>query len=491
MTELTTSEYNKWKEIIENSKNTFVQIFALKQKINWLLPSVEPIGISRGSGFFINQKHIITNYHVIHNSTLIEIQLPSFGKKKYAVEVKLIAPERDVAILKLTTGSDGSEKELKKDGLKKINILRMGNSNELMRGQTVIAIGYPLGQESLKITVGVINGPQTLDELLYYQIDAPINPGNSGGASIDSSGRIVGINTAGITGAQNVGYIIPINDVNIIIENFNKNNEMRKKKMKRKNEIIRLIRYRKLGLVPQPSNQIINKYFKTDSEGLLIAKVFKDTIFYKSGFQENDIISNIEVDNTEYLIDNYGQVYNKEMNGDRISIYQFINKFEIGKKLVFSFYRNGNKKIQEVTLEPSKALKIRIIYPLFEKNETKYIIFKGMIIMNFKLNHIMALMKNGIIPFKLMKYNQREHQDKQFLIVTHIHFDTEAKKNEVLTSGTIIKYVNNKKIETLDDFIKEMNETKEKYLKITTENGFIAVFNKDKDIKYEYKSIIN
>ena len=77
------------------------------------------------------------------------------------------------------------------------------------RSDEVLALGYPLGQQSLKSTTGVISGR----EQHLIQMSAAINPGNSGGPLLNVNGEVVGINSAIIQGAQNVGYIIPINDL--------------------------------------------------------------------------------------------------------------------------------------------------------------------------------------------------------------------------------------------------------------------------------------
>ena len=83
--------------------------------------------------------------------------------------------------------------------------LKFGNSDSVSFGEEVMTLGYPLGMDSLKLTVGIISGRQ--DSL--FQTDAPLNPGNSGGPMMNKQGEVIGINVAIIEKSQNVGFAIP------------------------------------------------------------------------------------------------------------------------------------------------------------------------------------------------------------------------------------------------------------------------------------------
>ena len=95
---------------------------------------------------------------------------------------------------------------IKSGGNKSKNVLKLGDSNKIKSGNKVIAVGYPLGQDKIKLTSG-ISGIHEGE----IQTDAPINPGNSGGPLLNESNEVIGINVSGYTNADNIGYAVPIN----------------------------------------------------------------------------------------------------------------------------------------------------------------------------------------------------------------------------------------------------------------------------------------
>ena len=158
---------------------------------------------SEGSGVIIQQKPVVvlTNAHVVKGAQRIQIQL-SDNQTDTATIVGM-APEVDLAVLQLDT-------------LSKATPIRLGNSDDLLLGESVLAIGNPLGL-GMTVTRGVIsavNRPIEIEPLIYQsfiQTDASINPGNSGGALINVLGELIGINTAIRADAEGIGFAIPIN----------------------------------------------------------------------------------------------------------------------------------------------------------------------------------------------------------------------------------------------------------------------------------------
>jgi putative serine protease PepD len=163
-----------------------------------------------GSGFVIDQAgHILTNYHVIQDAEHIEV---NFGDDTpYAAEVVGVDPRNDVAVIRAEAPAE------------LLVPVELGTSSNLVVGQRAIAIGNPFGQFGRTLTTGVISA---LDRTLegqdgrtitgVIQTDAAINRGNSGGPLLDSSGRVIGINSAifSPTGTSaGVGFSVPIDTV--------------------------------------------------------------------------------------------------------------------------------------------------------------------------------------------------------------------------------------------------------------------------------------
>jgi S1-C subfamily serine protease len=168
---------------------------------------------SLGSGFLINDSgFILTNYHVISGSSRIQVTLAD--QTQYFARALDTDRSDDLALIKI-------------EPKRKLEYLRLGDSDALQVGQKVLAIGDPFGLEGT-LTVGVvssigraINGENSQRLEGMIQTDAAINGGNSGGPLLDSGGAVVGINTA-ILGRTNmgIGFAMPINRAKALLSDF-------------------------------------------------------------------------------------------------------------------------------------------------------------------------------------------------------------------------------------------------------------------------------
>jgi S1-C subfamily serine protease len=160
---------------------------------------------SVGSGFVIHSDgYIVTNAHVVARST--DRTVTFADGREFDAQVLASDRDHDVAILKI----EASEA---------LKPLAMGQSTDLMIGETVIAIGNPLGYQHT-VTAGVVSAVDrdlmfSKDHMMrgLIQTDASINPGNSGGPLLNVLGELIGVNTAVRGDAQNIGFAIPVNQV--------------------------------------------------------------------------------------------------------------------------------------------------------------------------------------------------------------------------------------------------------------------------------------
>ena len=167
---------------------------------------------SLGSGVIIDGKRgfILTNEHVILKTGTITVVLKD--GREFDAQIVGTDPDSDLAVLRI------SSKEPLPD-------IEMGDSDDLMIGETVFAIGNPFGFSNT-VTTGVIsaiNRSIRTDDVVYHdfiQTDASINPGNSGGPLLNINGNLVGINTAIYAKAQGIGFAIPINKAKRIVSDL-------------------------------------------------------------------------------------------------------------------------------------------------------------------------------------------------------------------------------------------------------------------------------
>jgi serine protease Do len=166
-----------------------------------------------GSGFIINEEgHVLTNYHVIAGAQEVRV-ICNDGNELRARVVNYDA-NQDIAMVRIT------------ERMKMPGIVELGNSDNLEVGESVVAIGNPLGREFIgTVTTGVVSAVNRGIEvqgrrLNFIQTDAAINPGNSGGPLLNSRGQVIGINTAkiGAQGIEGIGFSIPINTVKLRME---------------------------------------------------------------------------------------------------------------------------------------------------------------------------------------------------------------------------------------------------------------------------------
>jgi S1-C subfamily serine protease len=156
--------------------------------------------------------HVVTNFHVIQNSSVARVTLAD--QTTWEAEVVGVAPEKDLAVLRI---------EAPRRSLRPIPV---GTSTDLKVGQKVLAIGNPFGLDQT-LTTGVISALGREIESVaripirdVIQTDAAINPGNSGGPLLDSAGRLIGVNTAiySPSGAYaGIGFAIPVDTVNWVV----------------------------------------------------------------------------------------------------------------------------------------------------------------------------------------------------------------------------------------------------------------------------------
>jgi putative serine protease PepD len=174
-------------------------------------------GSGQGSGVIIDSDGIIiTNNHVVAGAVEVNVVFND-GREPLEGEVIGAIEENDLAVIRVEADD--------------LDAIRVGKSDNLELGESVVAIGFPLGLGGPTVTQGIISGlertirvedaagePRSLEGLL--QTDAAINPGNSGGALVDMEGRLVGINTAAAqaSSAENIGFAIAIDEAVPVVE---------------------------------------------------------------------------------------------------------------------------------------------------------------------------------------------------------------------------------------------------------------------------------
>jgi len=371
---------NPWNWVHGIVRNMVVQVFVFYNEFNWLEPYKTPQqALSAGSGFFITDSGlIVTNAHVVDQACAVYIQMPFFGKRRFDVTIVGICPDRDLALLQVIP----DDLAIIKEGLGgKLPVLQFGDSDSVKRADEILTLGYPLGQESLKSTLGIVSGVQHIEGRSMIQVDAAINPGNSGGPSLDQQGHVIGINSAGIFegGTQNVGYIIPSSEVKLFLKQL----EITKPNSRG----IKFLRKPMFGMLYNEATDTVADYLGNPRPGgPYTFCVVKGSPFEKAGLKGGDMLYEID----GYKVDYFGDIQ-PSWSEDKVSVIDYVSRLIPGCKIHAIIYRKGVRKELTINFEFSEQLPVRSRYPDHETID--YEVCGGLVVMELALNHLPILGK--------------------------------------------------------------------------------------------------
>ncbi len=285
---------------------------------NWWGDTQE--GRGNGSGSVIDaQGHILTNYHVIERAQRISVNFG--GERTYPATLVGGDPDTDLAVIKIEAAPSG------------LTIVPLGDSDKLVVGQKVLAIGNPFGLDRT-LTTGVISGLQRpirarndrpIDAAI--QTDASINPGNSGGPLLDKFGRMIGINSQILSpagGSVGVGFAVPVNTAKRVIPQLIEFGEVRRPKF---------------GADLRPVNDLVARGIRLPvREGLLVAAVLPGSAAANAGIRG----LSRDADGSAVIGDIITAVDGETMNSID-DLYRYLDKKNFGDTVRVELNRGGQQ----------------------------------------------------------------------------------------------------------------------------------------------------
>ena len=453
------------------------------------LPYRSPrIVVHVGSSFVaeINKDHVIlvTNAHVVADALNIECYFPFLGEKAIPCSLMSYCYFMDVALVKVKT------KDIP-NAINHIQPLKLADDLKCKQTDEIAVVGYPLGEKRIQIAKGNISGFVNLSDkdmsfgpTSYIQVTAPVNPGNSGGPGLNNEGEVVGIVTASVMFTNNIGYLVPINNILSVMRN------MFKEKM---------LYQPFIGIVTNPSQKGL--YVRD----ILPVSIFNDTQEYEDTTEQRAL---------ECLYDLYPEKYKKIKNNEAVTEGDIIHSIEIvsvGKKYLFDLdeygtaslpnierlftfkdigemidldsnvtvtvMRNGKKLKVTRPFESRSASKwmVRTIFPTFEPERFTYILLGGLMI----VENIDLFLPEDIDRFK------------RHLVVSHVFSGSTFDHFEIEKKDILIE-VNNQRVYTIEDIKNAMKKaTKTVSIRFKDKKYVEADKNKlfadDKRIMKEYR----
>ena len=270
-----------------------------------------------GTGFFITQDgYILTNYHVVKGASTVKVTL--YSGETYDASVIGGDEDYDIAVIKIdVTGASA---------------VVLGDSGALNIGESVAAIGNPLGELTFSMTEGIVscvNRAVNIDGTPFnmIQIDCSINPGNSGGPLFNSYGEVVGIVSAKYSSYSNttvegIGFAIPINDVIAMVEDIMTDGYVTDKPY--------------IGITPQNMTaQMAQQYRYSVSEGVFVCSVEPGSAAEKAGLRMGDVITKL----------------GDTAIGDMNDLNAAKKAYRAGDTVTLTIYRAGETKEVELTFD--------------------------------------------------------------------------------------------------------------------------------------------
>jgi len=274
-----------------------------------------------GSGFIISPDgYVVTNEHVAGESSLVRCVLST--KDEVDAKVVGVDPYTDLAVLKLDVDYP-------------LPYVRFGDSDRLEAGQTVIAMGSPHGL-SRSVSKGIVSvtGRHLADQAgsapftNWIQTDAAINPGNSGGPLVNMQGRVIGVNSMVLRGAENVGFAIPSNLTDQVVKAIIAEGRVRR------------------SWVGLDLQEMMARTDDPEARGVIVAGIDPLSPAFEAGIRPGDILAAVG-----------GQPANARFEEDLPSIRRMIAELPVGESVPFLIRRAGTERTFALTTEERGGLK--------------------------------------------------------------------------------------------------------------------------------------
>lgn len=469
-----------------------------------------------GSGFAVYTDEncrkdpvFITNAHVVRDARDVQVTLPGIpGQRFFDAYVPLICEEYDLAVVQLINATDFLEAlDGKTEGLDSAKVhgklqTLVVEDLPLKLGLEVASVGFPLGSPSLKLSRGVISGTEEVN-YMCYQTTAPISPGSSGGPlfALNPMDRlqVIGVTfaSAASAGAQNTNYVVPTLSILQVMDEFKRIKAMAQESPEE--ELIEAMQQRGKGgaSIEQVRKEIeemreddLNAMVKklscnhhpfriapVDAEcvevnqalyqsemcqnGVYISKILSTSIFAHAtqDFGQGPVLSPIPercflTKVGDIALDHLGMgVTNHFLENPTPFQSLLVQKASEKRTVPISICKNGKTVPYQVNLtwnDEWYSMGVKdVTEPHYDKEAMDYEVFAGITLMPLSIQHIVRLLKWGGSP-TVGRWLMPENQQKGHLLITHVQEGIYASR--VLFAGMVVKEVNGKEVNNLQDF---------------------------------------
>lgn len=437
-------------------RNAIVKIYASQSSPDYLNPWRSGAATQvTGSGCMVEGDRILTNAHVVANSTYLEVRLHG-RSKRYKARVLKVAHEVDLALLEVED----------KSIFKGITPLELGELPETR--QEVLVYGFPIGGDSLSITKGILSRIEhqgyvhSGDYFLAGQIDAAINPGNSGGPVI-VDGKIAGIVMQAYSPVktENLGYMVPAPVIRHLLRDL---------------EDGIYDGFPALGLHTQNiENPAMRKKYKMDES---MTGVIINHIYYNSPatgiLQVDDIV--MAVDGHDVADD--GTV--EFRSGERTFYSYFVEMHQMSEKVALDILRDGKVKKFDFKLRNEKG-DLMLVRNMWENDLPRYFIFGGIVFTPLTRNLIQQWgrgWRHHVDEELLYEISSRPSEEKKEVVIALKVLAADLNRGYHKIKNWTISEVNGKKFADFGEFVDLVSREKEPFIVFKNRKGFKLVIDR-------------
>jgi S1-C subfamily serine protease len=421
-------------------RNSVVKIHSSQRPPDFLRPWTKtPARKTSGSGVIIDGRRILTNAHVVQYSSRLLVQGYQ-STQRIPARVIAFAPDIDLALLELEENSFFDERPALSlaEGIPKLK-------------ETVNVYGYPIGGDQLSITEGIVSRIEfapyfDLTSGLRIQIDAALNPGNSGGPAI-TDGKIVGLVFSGIPSAENIGYLIPSEEIRLFLTDIQDGRYEGKYKFFDEMQTVRNPALRKRLQLPE------------ETGGVLIRKPFREKDDYP--LKQWDVITRIgDVD-----LDPEGNV---QVNDNlRLSFQYLIPQFEKNGNVPLTIFRDGKELKLDFPLliEPQWLIRpLKGTYP-------RHFIFGPIVFSVGTQDLIRAVGPRGAALFSRLRnpllsrrFDQLDGDEEELVVTGARMFPHPIHEGYDSQTFAVVTHINDKKVKSLAHMVKLIREAQGEFI---------------------------
>lgn len=422
-------------------KDSVVKIYTVAKVPKYLEPWNVSMSRSSGSGSIISGNRILTNAHVVANSTFIEVR--RYGKRKrFKAKVLFVSHQADLAILEVDDNSffEGA-KPLVFGKLPKIQ-------------QKITVYGFPTGGDTLSVTTGVVSRMEHLryvhsgESFLAIQVDAAINPGNSGGPAF-SEGKIVGVVMQQRRQSQNIGYLVPVN----MIKHFL--NDMKDG---------RYDGFPDIGIVTQKlENPTLKEMYKLDENRtgqLIITKLYNFNA--PESIEVGDVLTAID----GHKIEDDGTV---EFRHHEYTSYKYyLDLHQMGDEISLTVFRDNEEREVKFKLT-HKSNDLLLVKTMRYDTMPTYFIHGGYVFSPLTSN-LLASTRGSLLSLRSMTRNWPKEEKKDVVVLVKVLASDFNRGDHGLALWAIEK-VNGETFTTFEEFYQKVKNYEGEFLLLEDHEG--------------------